>query len=161
MAFLPMVGLGYATFDKATNGGWATKEKLFFVSSQYELDSENFRIYYVHHEGRHFAVYSKFPWITGAVLEYRAKLTQLWLTQEPALHLYMFKMAASLASINNAHGYGNWWVDERMDNWQSMSVQQINQEALRLLEESGTLLSEQQLDKEAFFNALPRDDTQQ
>ena len=67
----------FATFGISSTGGWATREKLFCLEDDYDLDSERFRISYLKHEGRHFADYRRFPMLEQADLEYRGKLTEL------------------------------------------------------------------------------------
>jgi len=79
--FISFGWLGYATFDELHTGGWATKEKLFCVSSKYDKSSEGFKISYLAHEGRHFSDFSLFPNLESTDLEYRAKLTELILSK--------------------------------------------------------------------------------
>lgn len=87
----------WATFGRASTGGWATKERLFCLADDYDLESERFLVSYLKHEGRHFADYPLFPALAQPDLEYRAKLTELAYL-EGSLHdaLGHFAGAASL-----------------------------------------------------------------
>ncbi|MBF4485446.1 MULTISPECIES: hypothetical protein [unclassified Flavobacterium] len=79
----------YATLGRYYPAGWATKEALFCVKKSYDLKSENFRVSYIGHEGRHFADYKLFPNLKGvgsADLEYRGKLTELSLYSAEGLY---------------------------------------------------------------------------
>lgn len=67
----------YATFGKYYPGGWATTDALYCLKESYDLNSEKFLVSYLKHEGKHFADYKSFPKLTGADLEYRAKLVEL------------------------------------------------------------------------------------
>jgi hypothetical protein len=67
----------FATFGRASTGGWATDDALFCLADDYDLDSEKFRISYLKHETRHRADYDRFPALEQIDLEYRAKLTEL------------------------------------------------------------------------------------
>jgi hypothetical protein len=75
--FLSFGWLGYATCDYRHSGGWAKPDRLFAVRSAYDLDSEDFHVSYLAHEGQHFSDYRRFPGLAQADLEYRAKLVEL------------------------------------------------------------------------------------
>ncbi|HVK96777.1 MAG TPA: hypothetical protein VM368_03115, partial [Flavisolibacter sp.] len=55
----------YATLGRNHSGGWATRDTLFVVKKAYKLDSENFLVSYLAHEGKHFSDYKKFPKLSG------------------------------------------------------------------------------------------------
>lgn len=79
--FLELGWGAYATFDILYVGGWAKKDKLFCVKPAYDLKSENFAVSYLGHEARHFADYKLFPKLDQLDLEYRAKLTEILLSE--------------------------------------------------------------------------------
>lgn len=58
-------------------GGWASRDKLFCVKPAYDVVSENFYVSYLGHEGRHFSDYKIFPKLNQIDLEYRAKFTEI------------------------------------------------------------------------------------
>jgi hypothetical protein len=73
----------FATCHRRGTGGWATTDALFAVRPRYaNLDGEVFRVTFLGHETQHFADYSRFPGLAQWELEYRAKLTELALTNE-------------------------------------------------------------------------------
>jgi len=74
----------YARCDRGSNGGWATDERLFAVGPAFPqgLDSEAFRASLLGHETQHFADLQEFPNLSPWELEYRAKLTELWMSQD-------------------------------------------------------------------------------
>jgi hypothetical protein len=74
----------YARCDRGSNGGWATDERLFAVAPAFPqgLDSEAFRASLLGHETQHFADLQQFPGLTAWELEYRAKLTELWMSRD-------------------------------------------------------------------------------
>lgn len=74
----------YARCDRGSNGGWATDERLFAVGPAFPqgLDSEAFRASLLGHETQHFADLQQFPSLAPWELEYRAKLTELWVSRD-------------------------------------------------------------------------------
>lgn len=100
----------YATLGRAYPGGWANKNSLNCVKKAYELDSEDFLIRYLCHEGRHFLDYQLFPDITGADLEYRAKLTELSLLNESLFETISLFVNNAVKDSDNAHSVANYKV---------------------------------------------------
>jgi hypothetical protein len=97
----------FATFGKAYTGGWATKERLYCLRDDYDLESEKFKVSYLQHEGRHFADYAIFPKLEQIDLEYRAKLTELVYAKTSLRSLVRgFADSASL-NPNAPHSYAN------------------------------------------------------
>ena len=75
--------LGFATLNRMSTGGWATKEKIYRVGKKPEhITNEKFFIDILVHEGRHFSDYVLFPKLQQKELEYRAKLTELTKAKE-------------------------------------------------------------------------------
>ncbi|WP_153067329.1 hypothetical protein [Steroidobacter cummioxidans] len=74
----------YARCERSSNGGWATDERLYAVGPAFPqgLDSEAFRASLLGHETQHFADLQQFPSLTPWELEYRAKLTELWMARD-------------------------------------------------------------------------------
>jgi hypothetical protein len=68
---------GFATCGVAQTGGWAKPDALYAVRASYDLASEDFRVSYLAHEGQHFADYAKYPMLEQPELEYRAKPTEI------------------------------------------------------------------------------------
>jgi hypothetical protein len=74
----------YARCERSSNGGWATDERLYAVGPAFPqgLDSEAFRASLLGHETQHFADLQQFPSLAPWELEYRAKLTELWMARD-------------------------------------------------------------------------------
>lgn len=74
----------YARCDRGSNSGWATDERLYAVGPAFPqgVDSEAFRASLLGHETQHFADLRQFPSLTPWELEYRAKLTELWMSRD-------------------------------------------------------------------------------
>ncbi|WP_161814807.1 hypothetical protein [Steroidobacter agaridevorans] len=74
----------YARCERRSNGGWATDERVYAVGPAFPqgLDSEAFRASLLGHETQHFADLQQFPNLTSWELEYRAKLTELWMSRD-------------------------------------------------------------------------------
>lgn len=139
----------YATIGKYYPGGWATKEALFCVKDAYDLESENFLISYLAHEGRHFEDYKIFPELSGADLEYRAKLTELSLLNETLFRVLEHFILSSNYDSDNAHSIANYCVvrdmsreffgndfEKDIERWKSHSVNEINTTAYSLLKKN-------------------------
>ena len=98
----------WATLGRASTGGWATKEALFCLRDDYDLESERFRVSYLQHEGRHFADYTRYPALESADLEYRAKLTELFYadsTRGDLLEMFSDHAAPNPASPHSLANY--------------------------------------------------------
>lgn len=136
----------YATLGHAYPGGWATTTALFCVRKAYDLNSEDFLIRYLCHEGRHFTDYKLFPKQSSADLEYRAKLTELSLLKE-ALYATLddFLNNANYES-DNGHSVADYCVirdlskvlfkvdyEKDLDKWKQVSAGKINKSAYELL----------------------------
>ncbi|HEY5758783.1 MAG TPA: hypothetical protein VIU34_23310 [Steroidobacter sp.] len=74
----------FARCERGSNGGWATDERLYAVGPAFPLglESEAFRASLLGHETQHFADLRQFPGLAPWELEYRAKLTELWMSRD-------------------------------------------------------------------------------
>lgn len=74
----------YARCDRSSNAGWATRDRLYAVGPAFAhgIDNDAFRASLLGHETQHFADLTRFPDLTSWELEYRAKLTELWLSRD-------------------------------------------------------------------------------
>ncbi|MGV3538935.1 MAG: hypothetical protein ACO1OQ_03945 [Rufibacter sp.] len=143
----------YATFGKYYPGGWSSREELHCVKSAYDLNSENFKVSYLQHEGQHFFSYQHYPKLTGADLEYRAKLTELAAAKETMYTLMnQFVLNASKEG-RNAHAFGNYCVVRDLsrhffkeefvkeaERWKAIPVAQLNKVSLALLKQNSANL---------------------
>ncbi len=135
----------FATFGRAYTGGWATKEALYCLREDYDLESEKFTISYLKHEGRHFADYPRFPALEQADLEYRGKLTELVYARESLFTILDHFVATGQQNPNAPHAYANFAVTSDLSRalfgddvrdaarFRSVDVELIHQKAGALL----------------------------
>lgn len=154
----------YATFGKYFPGGWATGEALYCAKETYDTTSENFTVSYLKHEGKHFADYKKFPKLTGADLEYRAKLVELSAAQESLYELIGIFIRNSATDRQNPHAFANHCVirdlsqacglkgdNTSIASWEAVPATTLNAQAERLLKKNSLELSIAGADKVESF----------
>ena len=148
--FVSLGWAGYATCGRAHSGGWATQDSLFALKSSYDLKSENFRVSYLAHEGRHFSDYSRYPKLEQPELEYRAKLTELAMSDTTTYSLIASFSALTGQDRDVPHSFANYWVardmsravlgkDQLVDDpatWRSVPADRIRKGARRVLQEN-------------------------
>jgi hypothetical protein len=100
----------FATFGRAYTGGWATRDALYCLREDYDLESEKFKISYLKHESRHFADYARFPALEQADLEYRGKLTELVYARDTAFDLLDHFAASGDRNPAAPHAFANFAV---------------------------------------------------
>ena len=128
---------GYATCGIASTGGWAKPDALYAVKSSYDLDSENFRVSYLAHEGQHFSDYQRFPMLEQPELEYRAKLTEIALsTTTTATLLAQFEAQAG-PSRDSPHAFADGHVVRAL---KGVPADRIHEAAAAKLRESTATL---------------------
>jgi len=136
----------YATFGKAYPGGWATKELLYCVRKAYDTTSENFKVSYLKHEAQHFADYKVYPILTGADLEYRAKLTELVFARQTLYNTIGTFIRNASSEGRNPHAFANFTVIRDLskvlfnkefvtdiEQWKSVSPNKISKTSKKLL----------------------------
>lgn len=136
----------YATFGISYPGGWADSTGLYCVKSAYDLQSENFLVSYLAHEGRHYKDYKLFPVLSGADLEYRAKLTELSLANKSIYDLLKFFINNANYESSNSHSVANYCAirdlsrelfsadfEKDIEKWKTAGVDAINQAAYKIL----------------------------
>jgi hypothetical protein len=104
--FTTLGWLGFATCDRHYSGGWAESDRLYCVRDAYDLESEEFAVSYLLHEGQHFADYERFPGLPQEDLEYRAKLAEL-ARAEATLRDLVTWFAANRAAEGPPHSRAN------------------------------------------------------
>ncbi len=136
----------YATLGRYYPGGWATGEALYCVKKGYDLVSEKFLISYLAHESRHFADYKLFPKLSGADLEYRAKLTELSMANKTLFEIISFFINNAKYDSDNSHSIANYCVlgdlsrilfkntfEPDIGKWRAISPRRIHIAAYKLL----------------------------
>lgn len=148
--FVSLGWAGFATCGRSHSGGWATKDSLFALRSAYDLDSENFRISYLAHEGTHFADYKRYPKLQQPELEYRAKLTELALSEKTTHDLITGFARRNGPDRSAPHHFANYWVATDMSRavfssdslvadpgrWRGVPAKRIRDEAEELIEKN-------------------------
>jgi hypothetical protein len=139
----------YATLGRHYPGGWATKEAIYCVKDVYDLNSENFLVSYLAHEGQHFEDYKLFPKLSGTDLEYRAKLVELSMASETLIRTLTFFINNADYESDNAHSVANYCVIRDLseeifetefvndtEQWSVVSLKSINKASVKLLEKN-------------------------
>ncbi len=139
----------YATLERYYPGGWATTEAIFCVKDAYDLNSENFLVSYLAHEGQHFEDYKVFPKLSGADLEYRGKLVEISMASETLYKLIAFFINNADYESDNSHSIANFCVIRDLslqifnedfvadtEKWSGVSKDRINEAGIFLLEKN-------------------------
>lgn len=101
----------YISLGISGPGGWAGADGVMrCVIDRYEggVESEDFQVHFLKHEAQHLADYRRFPGLSSAELEYRAKLVEL-IYGEPGF-LDTLRTQASGADEQNSHAYSAWRI---------------------------------------------------
>lgn len=147
----------FATFGTSQVGGWAVKEAatLYCNKGIYDLNSEKFKISYLKHESLHFTDLNKYPNLSSADLEYRAKIIELMYCTEETIYdrISEFVIGANKAIRVNSHPYANYILIQNLsklifnsdfnsdiNQWESVSIDRINKAASLLFESSENIL---------------------
>jgi hypothetical protein len=147
----------YATFGTYFPGGWATDDALFCVKDAYDLSSEIFLVSYLAHESRHFRDYKLFNnKLSGAELEYRAKLTELSFAKTILQSLISFFITNANYESDNAHNIADYCVirdlsmklfksdfEKDIKKWEVLSAEEINNASLSVLKENTEMLKKE------------------
>jgi hypothetical protein len=151
--------MGFATFDRAKTGGWASKEAIYSVGSPpKDLNDEKFNISILKHEGRHFLDYKTYPNLEGPELEYRAKLTELSSAKETLFELIeRFLVGRDESNREAPHSLGNYYVIQLLSRelfgkevetdlakWKKKGPDEINQAAQKLIKANNSFLSKKE-----------------
>jgi hypothetical protein len=146
---------GFATCDRHHSGGWTKPDRLYAVRSAYDLDSEDFRVSYLAHEGQHFSDNGRFPWLDKQEeLEYRAKLVELAVGRSSVYELLEAFAGNVGTDASVPHSYANGRVVQDMGKrlfpgatptppWHDAGVERINAAAADLLREETARLQKQ------------------
>jgi hypothetical protein len=144
----------YATFGIHYPGGWATENSLYCVRKAYNLTSENFLISYLKHEAQHFADYKLYPCLSGADLEYRAKLVEIIYADKTLFKLISFFIKNIGLHRDNSHSFASYHVIKNLskelfqddtivsdiDDWEKKTNTVINKSAEKLFHQNSAAL---------------------
>ena len=152
--------IDYATFGEKMAAGWAEKDALFCVKKVYDISSEKFQVSYLTHEAQHFADYKSFPKLTGADLEYRAKLAELSAAKETVYELISKFIDGSDNNRRNAHPFANFCLIRDfskeifnqefvadINEWDKIPYQKLNTASIKLLKKNTSGLNNEGAEK--------------
>ena len=95
--------MDYLTFGRFGTGGWASPDgTINCIEQAYDFESERFLVSLLKHEAQHTSDMKRFPAITPAELEYRAKLVELRYSSDLGL-LQKFLSEADETKTNDSH----------------------------------------------------------
>lgn len=95
--------MDYLTFGRYGTGGWASPDgTINYVEQAYDFESERFLVSLLKHEAQHAMDMKRFPKITPAELEYRAKLVELHYSGDLGL-LQKFLSEADESRTGDSH----------------------------------------------------------
>lgn len=140
--------LSYLTFGLSGTGGWSNGDGLIHcVKRHYDLESESFRVSLLKHEAQHASDQSRYPGMSSADLEYRAKLVELIYSEERQL-LGRFLQEADAANPSSGHGLAAERIvrgfarQQDGDGLAALPIETVRAAALELFRESSREMAE-------------------
>ena len=124
--------MDYLTFGRYGTGGWASPDgTINCVGQAYDFESERFLVSLLKHEAQHTVDMKRFPKITPAELEYRAKLVELHYSSDLSL-LQRFLSTADKSKTNDAHAVASAKIKREFADTDQMSLSCVQARALEL-----------------------------
>lgn len=124
--------IDYLTFGRYGTGGWASPDgTINCVEQAYDFKSERFLVSLLKHEAQHTVDMKRFPEITPAELEYRAKLVELHYSSDLSL-LQKFLSEANESKTNDAHAVASVRIKCEFVDTNQRSLLCIQTQALKL-----------------------------
>ncbi|MCI9215395.1 MAG: hypothetical protein HFF75_09110, partial [Oscillospiraceae bacterium] len=140
--------LSYLTFGLSGTGGWSNGDGLIHcVKRHYDLKSESFRVSLLKHEAQHASDQGRYPGMSSADLEYRAKLVELIYSEERQL-LGRFLQEADAANPSSGHGLAAERIvrgfarQQDGDGLAALPIETVRAAALELFRESSREMAE-------------------
>ena len=126
--------MDYLTFGRYGTGGWASPDgTINCIEQAYDFESERFLVSLLKHEAQHTADMKKFPEITPAELEYRAKLVELHYSGNLGL-LQKFLSEADESKVNDSHAVASARLKREFADEDPTGLSGIQSRALELLQ---------------------------
>lgn len=124
--------MDYLTFGRYGTGGWASPDgTINCIEQAYDFTSERFLVSLLKHEAQHTVDMKRFPGITPAELEYRAKLVELHYTGDPGL-LQKFLSEADESKAGDSHAVASARLRRAFADTDQSSLPCIRARALEL-----------------------------
>ncbi len=125
--------MDYLTFGRYGTGGWASPDgTINCVERAYDLESERFQVSLLKHEAQHTADMKRFPGITPAELECRAKLVELHYASDLGL-LRKFLSEAEESRAGDSHAAASVRIRRDFADTDPGSLSRVQAQALELL----------------------------
>ena len=125
--------MDYLTFGRYGTGGWASPDgTINCVERAYDLESERFQVSLLKHEAQHTADMKRFPGITPAELEYRAKLVELYYASDLGL-LRKFLSEAEDGRAGDSHAAASVRIRRDFADTAPSPLSRVQARALELL----------------------------
>ena len=126
--------MDYLTFGRYGTGGWASPDgTINCIEQAYDFESERFLVSLLKYEAQHTADMKKFPEITPAELEYRAKLVELHYSGDLGL-LQKFLSEADESKANDSHAVASARLKREFAGTDPTELSGIQSRALELLQ---------------------------
>ena len=124
--------MDYLTFGRYGTGGWASPDgTINCVERAYDFENERFLVSLLKHEAQHAVDMKRFPKITPAELEYRAKLVELHYSGDLEL-LQKFLSEADESRTNDSHAVASARIKREFADTDHRSLSCIQAQALKL-----------------------------
>ena len=125
--------MDYLTFGRYGTSGWASPDgTINCVAQAYDFESERFLVSLLKHEAQHTVDMKRFPGITPAELEYRAKLVELHYSGDLGL-LQKFLSEADESRTGDSHAVASARIALEFAGADQGSLSCIQARALELL----------------------------
>ena len=126
--------MDYLTFGRFGTGGWASPDgTINCIAQAYDFESERFLVSLLKHEAQHAVDMKRFPAITPAELEYRAKLVELHYSGDLGL-LQKFVSKADESRADDSHAAASARIRREFADTDPADLSAIRARALELLE---------------------------
>ena len=126
--------MDYLTFGRFGTGGWASPDgTINCIAQAYDFESERFLVSLLKHEAQHAVDMKRFPAITPAELEYRAKLVELHYSGDLGL-LQKFVSEADESRADDSHAAASARIRHEFADTDPADLSAIRARALELLE---------------------------
>ena len=126
--------MDYLTFRRFGMGGWASPDgTINCIAQAYDVESERFLVSLLKHEAQHAVDMKRFPAITPAELEYRAKLVELHYSGDLGL-LQKFVSEADESRADDSHAAASARIRREFADTDPADLSAIRARALELLE---------------------------
>ena len=125
--------MDYLTFGRYGTKGWASPDgTINCVEQAYDFESERFLVSLLKHEAQHTVDMKRFPEITPAELEYRAKLVELHYSSDLSL-LQKFLSEADESKVNDSHAVASVRIKREFADTDQRSLPCVQTRALKRL----------------------------